>query len=539
MAGGTDRKAGHEAARERVPTTPPRPSTTVTSPAAALLRLQVTAGNLAATTALQRITFRTSHKLLWSREKTDEELTKDERKLRDRESTLKARWRDVQEYADQLKPTSLAAVQDLIDALDSLAVEDWAPRTSELAATKLSDAEKLMAPLVDAVERLRKAADRAKERAAREPAVVEAIAGLQPLLGASEEERDLPFLKPLVDTLDKHDTQIRRLRGATDDVAWLDAARGFLTSVAASGARLSDATTRLKTHREELGERWQSLRRAVDEARADVDELHEVLDEADDLWRDLDLEQSELAQQADTDARDDLVGSRNKAMDALATALEAASEVFRLAKKVLPLHDAAVGAREADLSRMTQSSPEVVGAVVAARKTLKDGRAAVEKVREARREARGLRDEAGKLLKAYRHKRDPMATTQPKARGVASASSAVPDTIEHDGVTYHLIEAGASLYGRLGPGVLAGYPGATELFREALTKGLIASMGSGDTGVKKRSAERYEVKVRRPNLVAHELPGTLRVDNTTAPLRTGRALAVTFDRAFLAHVGGS
>jgi hypothetical protein len=224
-------------------------------------------------------------------------------------------------------------------------------------------------------------------------------------------------------------------------------------------------------------------------------------------------------------------------MKELVAAREKASDAFQSAKQFIALHEPDVGRDEATLAQLTdQSGADTISkALTAAQSTHKGCGAARDSAQSAHDHAKVLRDDALKLVHFYRHKRDPKGTTAAKVHEVTKGSSSTPLTIDHNGTTFSLISAGARLYGRLDPAALAAYPAAQPLFQTALANGLIASFGTGDTGVKKRGADAYELKVRRTNLTANELPTALRVENINRPALVGNSKAITFDRAFTAH----
>jgi hypothetical protein len=539
---------------------------------AALARLQASAGNQAVGVAVQRLTFWTS----WLRYGTQQKKNLDaaERALKDREARLRQRWQDVSPYAERLKDEhgkALDRLPALLADLSTLAVQDWDPGTSATATRAMDKVESKLTTLESAVgilvtadeqkeqqekqekKQVEAAATLEKRRSAAQRSVAASKAVLGVLLSLDASERGLPEVRPLQDALKKHAEQIQKMSESEGNVSdWVNKAEGFVKSVestrqyhnlpAARGAveklRAQAEADRESAERRVTEER-QALKQAVEGARKAVGGLQTEGEDAHGLWEDLRDALADLEDDRDKGRLPDLRQVRDDAIVLLDAAVLEADRARKRADQLGPVREKEVGQAEQARADLDPAAP--LHAIAREHKKALRLREACLADLKTCSSLRGVAVEAWHKarpkLQTYRHKKEPATTTSAKVLTVEKGgSAAAPLTITHGGATYSVIESGAKLYGRLDVGALSAYPAAVPLFQNAIPNGLIASFGTGDTGVKKRSATIYELKVRRSNLTAYELPATLRVNNSAAPARTPEGYqAVTFDHAFTAH----
>lgn len=502
--------------------------------------LQAAVGNAATTLAVQRIGFRTTRLYFLTPAKPADALTADEKRAHQREIDAQRRWTaisvDVEAWTTGVPDAIQAAARVVRDGLQWLAaatVDDWDPSTLTAAQKRLGEVEEKLGILEAAVNERRREAKLKAKRAEAERQFREAVASLGPLLSLTREEASL--LSPEdCDSLLKHRARVDKATSLEGDPArvaeYIQAAQAVAQSVKSTGVKLKGNIATVTRHRDDV----QRIRVEIKDARDKIYDVLEVLEDAEEDGARLHQEAADVGKELAADQKanaPDPSNLRNELTSGWYALVRPRGNWIAEASKVLVAYQQAVTRQEpawaasdtldrSGLGGLLKDTNTLLRTGVQERQRLDNGRVAL------------VVDKLEAKLKNYRHLRNPTATTAPTERRVVTGT-AEPATVEHEGAKYRLLAPGTSLYGRLAAGGLD--PKAGALFAAALDKGIIAAMGTGDSGVKVRGPETYELKVRRTILVANGLAAALRVRNSARPVSVNGRSLITFDQAGHGH----
>jgi hypothetical protein len=472
--------------------------------------------------------------LSWQKvERDDKELTPDEKKLRTRWLSYRQRFtalgatyqtKELLEQHTEIEKTELLAKADLSPVINQLDVFlDALKRQEEVK--QQHEAQERQDKLEKEFVRLRQEVtiidqwlsqkagivpDKLLARLATRIAKhVNDIQGLPDIFTASESHRVQPFMEAAKYTVEQVFPHVQSGVGAWEK-----------TEAAALETLQKDRAQRLA----DLDQQHIAAERSYEDADSIIDVLDEIEHELAIALRD-----DTLAAEIFEKKVDDWIVIYNKLKAEHANRDHLANEAFKAQQQIA---QKMVDAKSQLTGRPTTRNQleSDINLIVNTQKTVETLRGQMAKFTE---QIRLLDRTTEDTRKTFYYK---MATAEERrsktstASGKATAVHTV--TAVYAGHDYMLIPNSANVYGR----ITATVPGAVKpLFTDAMTRGIIATYGRGQSGVKMRSAASYEIKVRRTNLEAKQASGVLRIENKVEPVKHDGKLFVTFNHAFEAH----